>query len=203
MDSIGTDLIYGLIGVFLLNFRNPDKKSLIVISVFMVGLFISQFLFFAIGHLVGNIIYIISSLGLLISYIDRFNNKEEKEVIDFFKVGAIILLVIYPYPFYSLFSVGRSNFWEVLRFMTFFILGIIYLYDRWILKPEKMKKKFVIIMTIQTVLIGLFFIYAYLQKLTADKQVENSFQVRIQAEQQLTDMRKEIDKLKVEIENCR
>jgi preprotein translocase subunit SecF len=74
---------------------------------------------------------------------------------------------------------------------------------RWISKPELMKKKFIIILIIQVIIIGLLFIYGFMQKLEADKQRVGSIQVRIQAEQQLADMRKEINSLKVELENCR
>jgi len=49
---------------------------------------------------------------------------------------------------------------------------VIYFYDRWILKPEKMKRKFVVIVAIQSVLMLLTLLFAIVQKAEADKQRE-------------------------------
>ncbi len=55
-----------------------------------------------------------------------------------------------------------------------------------------MKKKFIIVLVIQTILIGLIFIYALVQKMTADKQTGKLYQTE-----------DELEKVKGELENCR
>jgi uncharacterized protein YlxW (UPF0749 family) len=94
--------------------------------------------------------------------------------------------------------------------MTFFVLGAIYIYDRLILKPETMKRKFIIVLVIQTILIAMFFIYAFVQKLVADKQTERAYELEqraIESEKKsiklYNDLNKEVDKLKEELKNCR
>jgi hypothetical protein len=76
----------------------------------------------------------------------------------------------YPLPFFTLVYVGEGYFWTVLRMLTFVILAIIYSYDRWILKPDKMKKKYLIVLVGQTLLILLMLMYAFVQKSEADRQ---------------------------------
>jgi hypothetical protein len=55
-----------------------------------------------------------------------------------------------------------------------------------------MKKKFIIVLVIQTILIGLIFIYALIQKMTADVQTSKLYQTE-----------DELEKVKGELENCR
>jgi uncharacterized ion transporter superfamily protein YfcC len=55
-----------------------------------------------------------------------------------------------------------------------------------------MKKKFIIILVIQTILIGLIFIYALIQKMTADVQTSKLYQTE-----------DEVKKVKEELQNCR
>lgn len=180
MDSPGLDLIFGLVGIILFNYRNPDKKGLVIISVFLAGLFISQILYLTIGNLTGIIVYIISSLGLLITYIDRFNNKPEKRVIELLKMGGILLLIIYPFPFYDLLSIGRYNFLAVTRELTFYILITIYVYDRWVLKPEMMKKKFIIVLVVQSLAILLMLTFSIMQRAKADESTQRAFELSME-----------------------
>jgi uncharacterized membrane-anchored protein YhcB (DUF1043 family) len=55
-----------------------------------------------------------------------------------------------------------------------------------------MKKKFIFIVVIQTILIGLIFIYALIQKMTSDVQTSKLYQTEV-----------ELEKVKGELENCR
>ncbi len=55
-----------------------------------------------------------------------------------------------------------------------------------------MKKKFIFIVVIQTILIGLIFVYALIQKMTADVQTSKLYQTE-----------DELEKVKGELENCR
>ena len=55
-----------------------------------------------------------------------------------------------------------------------------------------MKKKFIVILVIQTILVGMFFIYGLIQKMTADVQTSKLYQTE-----------EELEKVKVELEDCR
>jgi len=211
MISTEGDIIIGLIGALLFLFENPDKNYKTLIFVFVEGVFASQAVFIYLDNPVpGQIIWAISTAGLLIFYPLRLKNKPNKQTIDFLKPIGLILLIIYPIPFYSLVPVGHSDFWAVTNIMTFFVLGTIYIYDRLILKPETMKRKFVIVLVIQTILIGMFFIYAFVQKLVADKQTERVYELEQRARESekrsielYNDLNKEVEKLKEELKNCR
>ena len=72
-----------------------------------------------------------------------------------------------------------------------------------------MKKQFIIILIIQTVLIGLFFIYAFIQKMEVDKQTETAQANFIVAQQQeklakeyQEKAEQEINKLLEELKKC-
>ena len=211
MISTEGDIIIGLIGALLFLFKNPDKNYKTLIFVFVVGLFASQTAFVYLDNsLPGQIIWTISTVGLLIFYPLRLKDKPNKQTIDFIKPIGLIFLIIYPIPFYSLVPVGESDFWAVINIMTFFVLGTIYIYDRLILKPETMKRKFIIVLVIQTILIIMFFIYAFVQKLVADEQTERAHELEQQAREGekksielYNDLNKEVDKLKEQLKNCR
>ncbi|MFZ6009802.1 MAG: hypothetical protein ACOYXT_05580 [Bacteroidota bacterium] len=204
MISTEGDIITGLIGALLFLFKNPDKNYKTLIFVFVVGLFASQTAFIYLHNsLPGQIIWTISTAGLLIFYPLRLKNKPNKRTIDFLKPIGLVFLIIYPIPFFSLVPVGQSDFWAVTNIMTFFVLGTIYIYDRLILKPETMKRKFIISLVIQTILIGMFFIYAFIQKREADRQRELADEQMRKSEQLYSELNKEIENLKDEIKNCR
>ncbi len=198
MNSIEVDFMYGLVGTFLFIFRNPDKKGIYPVSLFTVGLFISQMAYFYLGTLSGQIIWAISGIGLLTCYAVRFTNKRQKGIIEFLKVLGVILLTIYPLPFYSLARVDDSNFWTVTRMLTFAVLMTIYLYDRWILKPEHMRKKYIVILVGQSILILLMLVFSFVQKAEADRSREVAEQHRIQAvesEKRAVEMKRKYDEL--------
>lgn len=180
MQSLELDLIYGLIGVFLFIFKNPDKRHLYLISVFVVGLFVSQLVYFFASPLVGQITWAISALAFLMSYLLRWTPRPEKGILEYLKIVGVIMLIIFPVPFYSLVNLG-DNF-ETVRPLTFFVVGTIYVYDRLVFKSEIMKKKFVAILVAQTVVILLLLMYAFVQKAEADKQLRRAEQQRLQAE---------------------
>jgi hypothetical protein len=181
MNSVETDLVYGIIGVFLFTFRNADKKYIYPVSIFTIGLFISQVAYFYFAALAGQLIWAISAIGLLSCYAVRFNNKRQKGIIEFFKLFGIILLTIYPLPFYSLVHLGDGNFWMVTRMVTFFILVTIYLYDRWILKPEEIKRKYILLLVAQSILVFVMLVFSLLQKAQADESRELAEQQREKA----------------------
>jgi hypothetical protein len=181
MNSIEIDLLYGLIGTFLFIFRNPDKRYIHLISIFTIGLFISQIAYFYFDVLPGQVIWVVSALGLLVFYSIRLKRRREQGIMEIFKVVGLMLLIIYPLPFYSVANVGESNIWTTIRMLTFFILATIYLYDRFILKPEKMKRKYIIVLVAQSVLILLLLTFSFVQKAEADKSRQLAEEQRMQA----------------------
>lgn len=176
--------IYGTIGVILFRFWNKDKTYINLISVFAAGLIASQSLTSYTVIQNTEIIWAISSAGIFVFYSLRFKRKSEKQIIDYVKIGGVMLLIIYPIPFWILFQLVITPFWHLLLYATPFILASIFVYDRMILKPEPMKKKFTIILLIQTVLIFALFIFAIIQKMEADRLAEEAERQRRNVENQ-------------------
>ena len=146
-------------------------------------------------ELTGQIAWTLSAVGLTIFYLKRFASKPDKTNIDVVKILGLVMLIIYPLPFASIFNIENSSTWIVLNSLTISILGTILIYDRWILKPSTMKKKFVTILVIQSIIIFFLLIYAFIQKTNVDMQLEYSRQ----QEHQLIELQKQID----ELENAR
>lgn len=176
--------IYGTIGVILFRFWNRDKTYINLISIFAAGLIASQFLVLYIVIQNAEIVWAISSAGILVFYSLRFKRKPEKQVIDYIKIGGVLLLITYPIPFWILFQLIITPCWHLLLFATPFILASIFVYDRLILKPEPMKKKFTIILLVQTVIIFLLFTYALAQKMEANRLVKEAERQRREVENQ-------------------
>jgi hypothetical protein len=74
--------------------------------------------------------------------------------------------------------------WEILRSLTLPFVAVIYIYDRWVLKKENMKRKFIIVLVAQTVLIIVFFTFALIQKAEADKQRKLAVELTKRAEEE-------------------
>ena len=200
MDSIEIDFLLGLIGVGLFVFRNPQKKFLYAIGCAVMGLFISQYVYVIYtGALVGQIVWIASASGLLLLYCIRLKDRVSFLAFDILKIFSIVLLIIYPLPFYSFGLVGDGEFWNVLRLMTFSIITAIFVYDRWVLKPDIMKRRFIIVLVVQTFLILTMLMYAIVQKSEAEKQFQRAEAERIQAEKNAATALK----LQQELENAR
>jgi len=171
MPSIELDFFFGLLGAILFRIRNEQTDYQNLIFGFVIGLFLSQALFVYGVETVGQIIWAISALGLGVAYFLRFNRKVRRITIDFLKLACIGLLIIYPITFYTIVPLAGEH-WGILRSLTLPIVAVIFIYDRWILKKENMKRKFVIVLVAQTLLILLFFTFALIQKGEADKQRE-------------------------------
>jgi hypothetical protein len=183
MSPIEVHLAYAVVIIFLFVFRNPVRDYLYPISVFILGLFVSQVAFDLDAELASQITWTVSALGLVTFYLLRFRRKPLRGISEYLKVGAILLLAIYPLPFYTLVYVGDGYYWTVLRMLTFFILATVYFYDRWILKPEEMKKKYLVVLVGQTLLILLMLMYAFVQRSEANRQRELAESLRITAEE--------------------
>lgn len=78
------------------------------------------------------------------------------------------------------------------------VVGTIYVYDRLILNTE-MKKRYIIILSIQSIIILLMLTFSIVQKAEADKQVMRAHREQIRAEK----LEYELTKLKADQENDR
>lgn len=184
MPSIELDFFYGLLGALLFRIRNEQPDYQNWIFGFVTGLFLSQALFVYGIETVGQIIWAISAMGLGLAYFLRFNRKARRTLIDFLKPACIGLLIIYPITFYTIVRLPGEQ-WGILRSVTLPFVAVIYIYDRWILKKENMKRKFVIILVAQTVLILLLFTFAVIQKAETDKQTELAEELSKRAEERV------------------
>src|SRR5688500_355907 len=177
MPSLELDFFYGLLGVILFRVRNEQTDYQNWIFGFVIGLFLSQALFVYGSEIVGQIIWVISAIGLSVAYFLRFTKKVRRTIIDFLKLACIGLLIIYPITFYTIVPLP-GEYWGILRSLTLPFVAVIYIYDRWVLKKESMKRKFVIILVAQTLLILVLFTFALIQKGEADKQRELAVEQR-------------------------
>jgi hypothetical protein len=161
MSSVEIDSLLAVIGTALFYFKNPHKRFIIWTSGFVLVLFFSEWILFFADTRVGSIIWTTGAIGLCIAYFLRFKEKRvTREIWDYVKWIAIFIVIAYPWTIVY----GDDNYWTVLRLLTFPSLGTMYLYDRLIFKPGKMKKKFVIILIAQSLLLLLFFTYSILLK---------------------------------------
>lgn len=193
-------LVYGLIGVLLFRFQNSNKNYLDLVSISTLALFASELLFFKVNEISGLIAWGLSGLGLISFYLLRHLNNERKRTINYLKILAIVLVACYPLNFYTL--EWFNNKWDVLIVLGYLILpiaGTIYLYDRWILKPDQMKTKFIIALVTQTILLFMFLIFAIFQHTEAKRQ--ESLAVEIASEAQAISAR--LDKLTEDLEKCK
>jgi hypothetical protein len=209
-----TVLIQGVIGVYLFRFRNTNRDWINTISIATIGIFVTGILFFETTEKAGLVTWAISSSALLFAYAMRFKNKSHKEVIDFFKLIAIVLVACYPINFYA--WILLENNLIILFAISFLIIpvaGTVYLYDRWILTPEKMKKRFVITLVAQSVFILFALTYAYVQKGIADENLRQAKMAQAEAEKQkkIADEKqleaeaqaKQSEELRTKLEKCR
>jgi uncharacterized ion transporter superfamily protein YfcC len=66
-----------------------------------------------------------------------------------------------------------------------------------------MKKIFVVILIIQTIIIVLLWQYGYLQKIDANSQLSLRIQDRLKLEEQLKQSKKEAERLQQELDSCK
>lgn len=75
----------------------------------------------------------------------------------------------------------------------------IFIYDRYILKPERMKKKFILILVFQLLVVLVSFMYALVQRTEAKRMERGAVESAIQAEKNA----KEAKRIAIELQNCR
>jgi glucose dehydrogenase len=193
-------IIYGLIGIFLFRFRNQQQKLLNTISILIMIIFSIEPFFFSNYETIGKIIWAIAGLGLVIAYYFRLKSKLKREIIDYLKLVGVALIAIYPINFYT--YDYYLNRWDILIVIAYLILPMVltvFIYDRYILKPERMKTKFILILVFQLLVILVSFTYALVQQTEAKRMERGAVENAIQAEKNA----EEAKRIALELENCR
>lgn len=179
---------------------NPQSDFKYLIAALIPGLFLTQPAYFYFDSaLPGHIIWSVSSVGLLIFYALRFMAKREKTTIDILKIPVLILLILYPMTSSASAAFGGSPFWSLLNNMTFYFVATIYFYDRFIIKPYAMNKKFILTLAVQTLFIGVLWAYGFMQKNMAEHNADEAYRQRQISDQ----IQFENNQLKEELKKCR
>jgi hypothetical protein len=164
MSSVEIDSLLALIGISLFWFKNPHRKLIVLTSSFVLVLFLSEWFLIFGNMLVGQIIWGLGAIGLSIAYFLRFNAKKLRGTWDFLKWIAIVFVLAYPWTLYE-----DDNYLTVLRLLAFPVLTTMYLYDRVVFKPERMKTKFIVILVAQSVLLILMTAYSVLLHIESNR----------------------------------
>jgi predicted neutral ceramidase superfamily lipid hydrolase len=180
-------VIMGALAVLCLYVRNDDRNYLIPLCLSVFGLF-------AITELPENgmrteffmIIWSILTIGFIVSYGLRFRLKQ-KNAINIVKLIAISLVIAYPLTALLEFD-SRANGLPSLIVM---VLATVFIYDRYIIKVPALKRKYLILFTVQSILLLLMCVYAYVQKIEADEQRDLGLRMRNETVQQLSELRQE------------
>jgi hypothetical protein len=195
VDILVIQIVIGLIAVILFRYKNPQRDLIDIVSIFVLILFLSRALIEVTDW--GFYFWITTALGLVTTYTLRFFKKKHINLFDGFKLVGIISLTLYPLSAYRF----EGQFETVEYYLENLILptlGTLYIYDRLILKTE-MKKRYIIILSIQSFLILLMLTYSIIQKAEADKQVMRAESERTRAEK----LEYELTKIRAEKENDR
>ena len=164
MSAVEIDSLLAVIGILIFVYKNPHKKLITWTSLFILIIFLSEWFLYFWDELVGQLIWIVGMLGLVVSYYLRFRTKETKDTWDYFKWTGVMLIILYPWTVYE-----NDDLWTVLRLVTFPLLTTMFVYDRFVFKPERMKKRFLIILIVQSLLLLLIFTYAIVLKNQANR----------------------------------
>jgi hypothetical protein len=193
VDLLITQFIIGTVAVILFQYGNPQKRLLNFVSVFVLALFLSKALIEIYEW--GFSFWIASAIAFSVSYSFRFVRKEIKRPFDWFKILGAMFVIFYPLSTdkfdYELRTVGYF-----LDNLTIPILAIIHVYDRLIVKPQ-MKKRYIIILSVQTAIIVLLLTFSILQKAEKDKQTMRAMEERERA----LELEFELQRMKTEIKN--
>ncbi len=163
-------------------------------------IFSIELFFFNNNEMLGKIIWAITGLGLVVAYYFRLKSKSKREVIDYLKLVGVALIAIYPINFYT--YDYYLNRWDILIAIARLILPMIltiFIYDRYILKPERMKTKFILILVFQLLVILVSFTYALVQQTEAKRMERGAVENATQAEKNAEEARR----IAIELENCR
>lgn len=155
---------------------------------FVIGLFVSKAIVDVTDW--GIYFWVATAIGLGTTYILRFVKKKEVRRFDWLKLAGVMALALYPLSAYH-FDGQLATLEYYLENLIIPVVGTIYVYDRLILNTD-MKKRYVVILGIQSIIILLMLTFSIVQKAEADKQVMRAENERVRAEKleyELTELR--------------
>ena len=136
-------------------------------------------------------IWLAVSLSFLVLYIMRFYSKEKKELIDYLKlIVAIAFAILYSVP---------ENYGiplELYNSSIISIAAVVFINDRIFLNPKIMRNSLRTALIIESVLVILFLLFAFAQKVAADQQRELAEQTYYELSELLDETREQLEECK-------
>jgi len=141
------------------------------------------------------VLWVVLGVLFLTLYALRFRRKPQVDLMDHFKLGAMLLA-----PFVPLLSTSiKYELLGIAEFIYLPLLICIYSIDRLIIKSEPMKKKFVIVLIVESVIVLLSLTYAYVQTVVAKETMRGLEAIKDELDKQQYENRKlaaELEELK-------
>jgi hypothetical protein len=158
----------GILAAMLFMYRNPHRDLVNVVAFFVFLTFSSAPLInLSLG---GFYFWAAAATGLLITYLVRFFRKSRIVFFDILKYLALLAIIIYPLSELSFGGQFQTLDYYLQNLILPFV-ATIYLYDRLIFTTE-MKKRFITILSIQSIALLFMLAFAIYQKTQADLQRE-------------------------------
>jgi len=199
-------IAWALLGVLVFRFRAVQRELVNTTSALVVSIFLSEIVIYHINETAGLAFWIASGVALVTVYAFRFRRKTDKQAIEYIKGLAIMLIALYPLNFYW-WSFFTNDQYLVLSLISVIVpaAGFVYTYHRFILKPIEMKRKFVVILVVQTIGILMFLVFAlYQQTLAQNALMQAEAQARLADKNALEvqEVRTELSELQKKLTDC-
>jgi hypothetical protein len=192
-------ILCGIAAVFFLNFRNPNKRLILPLSIFLGAIFLSMDLFYQAGESIGRVAWIISASGLIITFVLRVRAKEKIDAADYLKLIIVLLLASFPITYYSFYFRDNYEFLAMAGMILLPCAGLIYIYMRWVFIGENRVVRFLVILGVQfliivTCLVNIFYWHTVAKRAMyqAEMNAKVAIEARAAAEVRIAEMRQEL-----------
>jgi hypothetical protein len=112
----------------------------------------------------------------------RFVKKQDKRVIDYLKLVALVFIIFYWTGFKTRFFGGYGFLYLYLAIPGILFGLFLFLYERGLFIPFTMKKKHILIIVAQFIVIIFAVFYGYQQKINAERVANGLVQLHIESE---------------------
>ena len=198
------DIISASIGIVLIGFLwigVDNRHMLLPVSIFAIILLFPATLieYFNQGIDVYYAVWAVGGIGLLATYIMRLRKKPGRSTIDYFKFSAVVVYGLYLFPVGLIIDYRYSEAWAIIAIGY---VVVIYAYDRLILKSANENRRYVIALSVQTLLIFWILVYALTQRTAAIRNEEQAIRAQQEAERQAQVARQQEDLARKALEDC-
>lgn len=131
------------------------------------------------------ILWLVLGALFLTLYFIRFKRKVTVVASDYLKLGIIVMTPLVPIVNLYSYNYSGNRFLGTVSVVYFILLISIYYYD-YILKPITMKRNFIIAFILQSLVVLLCVLYAYVQMMVANEQRRLAEEQKMHAEEQRT-----------------